>query len=146
MSLFYEALNSRIPGDFRATMNSLVSLAVRAIFIVSGPALGYTLDSLGMRATLLGLAALFTPLLGLVLVPLVLEFMRLNPKLQIELNFEDRYLDLVEQGIDVAIRMGRLADSTRGSRSSRSARSSRACCSWSAGTWGTSCCSSCSPP
>lgn len=76
MSLFYEALNSRVPGDFRATVNSLVSLAVRAIFIVSGPALGYALDSLGMQATLLGLAALFTPLLALVLVPLVLRIRR----------------------------------------------------------------------
>ncbi len=51
-----------------------------------------------------------------VLVPLVMQFMRLNPKLQIELSFEDRYVDLIEQGIDVAIRMGRLADSTLGAR------------------------------
>lgn len=51
-----------------------------------------------------------------VLVPLVLRFMQLNPKLQIELSFEDRYVDLVEQGIDIAIRMGRLADSTHGAR------------------------------
>lgn len=51
-----------------------------------------------------------------VLVPLVMRFMKLNPKLQIELSFEDRYVDLVEQGIDVAIRMGRLADSTLGAR------------------------------
>jgi DNA-binding transcriptional LysR family regulator len=49
-----------------------------------------------------------------VLVPLVMRFMKDHPKLQIELNFEDRYIDLVEQGIDVAIRMGRLADSTLG--------------------------------
>jgi DNA-binding transcriptional LysR family regulator len=51
-----------------------------------------------------------------VLVPLVMRFMKLNPKLQIELTFEDRYVDLVAQGIDMAIRMGRLADSTLGAR------------------------------
>jgi len=51
-----------------------------------------------------------------VLVPLVLRFMEIHPKLQIELNFEDRYVNLVEQGIDVAIRMGPLADSTLGAR------------------------------
>jgi DNA-binding transcriptional LysR family regulator len=51
-----------------------------------------------------------------VLVPLVMRFMQLHPKLQIELNFEDRYVNLVEQGIDVAIRMGPLADSTLGAR------------------------------
>jgi DNA-binding transcriptional LysR family regulator len=51
-----------------------------------------------------------------VLVPLVMRFMKQHPRLQIELSFEDRYVDLVEQGIDVAIRMGRLADSTLGAR------------------------------
>lgn len=51
-----------------------------------------------------------------VLAPLVMRFMRLNPKLQIDLTFEDRYVNLVEQGVDVAIRMGRLADSTLGAR------------------------------
>lgn len=51
-----------------------------------------------------------------VLVPLVMRFMQINPQLKIELNFEDRYENLIEQGIDVAIRMGRLADSTLGVR------------------------------
>ena len=51
-----------------------------------------------------------------VLAPMVMRFMQRNPRLQIELNFEDRYVSLVEQGIDVAIRMGRLADSTLGAR------------------------------
>ncbi len=51
-----------------------------------------------------------------VLVPMVMRFMRLNPMLQIDLSFDDRYVNLVEQGIDVAIRMGRLADSTLGAR------------------------------
>jgi DNA-binding transcriptional LysR family regulator len=51
-----------------------------------------------------------------VLVPLAMAFMKSNPKLHVELSFEDRYVDLVAQGIDVAIRMGRLADSTLGAR------------------------------
>jgi len=49
-----------------------------------------------------------------VMAPLVMEFMRMNPDLQIELNCEDRYVNLVEQGVDVAIRLGKLADSTLG--------------------------------
>lgn len=49
-----------------------------------------------------------------VLAPIVMEFMRMNPRLQIDLNCDDRYVDLVEQGVDVAIRMGRLADSSLG--------------------------------
>ena len=51
-----------------------------------------------------------------VLVPLALEFMRQHPQLQVDLSFEDRYTDLVAQGIDVAVRMGKLADSSLGAR------------------------------
>ena len=51
-----------------------------------------------------------------VLVPLVMRFMQMHPKLQIELNFEDRVVSLVEHGIDVAIRMGPLVDSSLGAR------------------------------
>jgi DNA-binding transcriptional LysR family regulator len=51
-----------------------------------------------------------------VLVPLVLEFMAAHPELQVDLSFEDRYTDLVGQGIDVAVRMGKLADSGLGAR------------------------------
>jgi DNA-binding transcriptional LysR family regulator len=51
-----------------------------------------------------------------VLTSLVMRFMAMNPKLQVDLSFEDRYTNLVEQGIDVAVRMGRLADSSLGAR------------------------------
>lgn len=51
-----------------------------------------------------------------VLVPLALDFMGQHPQLQVDLSFEDRYTDLVAQGIDVAIRMGKLADSSLGAR------------------------------
>lgn len=51
-----------------------------------------------------------------VLAPLVMQFMQLNPQLQVDLGCDDRYVNLVEQGIDVAIRMGRLSDSSLGSR------------------------------
>lgn len=51
-----------------------------------------------------------------VLAPMVMRFMRANPALQVDLSFEDRYVNLVEQGMDLAIRMGRLADSTLGAR------------------------------
>jgi len=51
-----------------------------------------------------------------VMVPLVLRYMRLHPRVVVDLSFDDRYVDLVEQGVDVALRMGRLADSTLGAR------------------------------
>ncbi len=51
-----------------------------------------------------------------VLAPLLMRFMQANPELHVDLAVDDRYVDLVEQGIDVALRMGRLADSTLGAR------------------------------
>jgi DNA-binding transcriptional LysR family regulator len=51
-----------------------------------------------------------------VVVPLALEFMRQHPQLQVDLSFEDRYTDLVAQGMDVALRLGKLADSSLGAR------------------------------
>jgi len=51
-----------------------------------------------------------------VVVPLALEFMKTHPQLQVDLSFEDRYTDLVAQGIDVAVRLGKLADSSLGAR------------------------------
>ncbi len=51
-----------------------------------------------------------------VLVPQVLRFMQQHPGLHIDLSFDDRYINLVEQGIDLALRMGRLPDSQLGSR------------------------------
>jgi DNA-binding transcriptional LysR family regulator len=51
-----------------------------------------------------------------VVVPLALEFMRQHPQLLVDLSFEDRYTDLVAQGVDVALRLGKLADSSLGAR------------------------------
>ena len=51
-----------------------------------------------------------------VLAPLVLRFLQANPKVQIDLLFDDHIVDMVAQGIDVAIRMGRLVDSSLGAR------------------------------
>ena len=49
-----------------------------------------------------------------VVLPLVLRYMAEHPGLQVDLGFEDRYVNLVEEGVDLAIRMGRLADSSLG--------------------------------
>jgi DNA-binding transcriptional LysR family regulator len=51
-----------------------------------------------------------------IVTPLALAFMRAHPEVTIDLSFDDRYVNLVEQGVDVALRMGRLADSSLGAR------------------------------
>lgn len=46
------------------------------------------------------------------LAPILPDFMAPHPELEVELNLNDRYADLVEDGYDVAIRIGRLKDSS----------------------------------
>ena len=51
-----------------------------------------------------------------VLAPMLIQFIREHPQMQIDLSCEDRHVNLLEQGVDVAVRMGRLADSALGYR------------------------------
>ena len=45
------------------------------------------------------------------LSPIVIEFQRLHPELIIELVLDDRFADLIAEGVDVAIRFGELKSS-----------------------------------
>lgn len=51
-----------------------------------------------------------------VVTPLILQFMRAHPGIEIDLRCDDAYIDLVAQGIDVSVRLGRLADSSLAAR------------------------------
>jgi DNA-binding transcriptional LysR family regulator len=42
--------------------------------------------------------------------PLLAEFMRSHPQLRIEASYDDTYVDLVETKVDLAVRVGKLAD------------------------------------
>jgi DNA-binding transcriptional LysR family regulator len=44
------------------------------------------------------------------MTPLMLEFQRRHPALSVHLSLDDRFIDLVAEGVDVAVRLGRLAD------------------------------------
>lgn len=46
------------------------------------------------------------------LMPLVKSFLAAHPKVKIDLRLSDGFIDLVEEGIDVAVRIGELADSS----------------------------------
>jgi DNA-binding transcriptional LysR family regulator len=52
------------------------------------------------------------PLAQLHLIPLITEFTRMHPQLELSLHVEDRITDLVADQIDVAIRIAHLEDST----------------------------------
>lgn len=51
-----------------------------------------------------------------VVTPLALRFMREHPEISLDMSFDDRCVDLVAHGIDVALRLGPLADSSLGAR------------------------------
>ena len=50
--VLYNALNKRITATFRATVNSLVSFGTRGLFIITGPILGYWIDTAGVKICL----------------------------------------------------------------------------------------------
>jgi DNA-binding transcriptional LysR family regulator len=50
-------------------------------------------------------------------VPVVTEFMAQHPELEVELLFDDAYIDLVQERIDIALRVGQRGDQSFVSRS-----------------------------
>lgn len=47
-----------------------------------------------------------------VLMPLLAGLLRRHPSLQLDVRLNDNYVDLVKEGVDLAVRVGALADST----------------------------------
>ena len=68
----------------------------------------------GERSALTGpvRVAASPPMGRLVLSRLVARFRELHPAVDLQFRLGDGYVDLVEQGVDVAVRMGELGDST----------------------------------
>lgn len=71
-----EALNQRVPSEFRATANSLASFTFRGAFAITGPIVGFVFDWWGMTTTLLMLAALSLLIFFGTLLPLILALNR----------------------------------------------------------------------
>lgn len=70
-----------------------------------------------MQAEPRGLLRITTPLNYDFVGAIVAEYLIMYPQVQVELACTDRMVDLVEEGIDIGIRAGRLADSTLIARS-----------------------------
>src|SRR6202012_934576 len=65
-----------------------------------------------------------TTLARLMIVPRLPEFLSRHPSLDIDVILDDRVIDLVSEGIDIALRLGTLADSTAIARKIASGRRS----------------------
>lgn len=59
---------------------------------------------------------------ALCLAPVIGDFLRAEPEVEVELTLDDRYVDLVEEGFDVVLRLGRLKDSSLHARALAPAR------------------------
>lgn len=64
-----------------------------------------------------GLLRISTPTVGYrFLLPILPEFTALYPEIELDLDFDDRMVDVIEEGFDAVIRSGNLRDSQLGSR------------------------------
>jgi MFS family permease len=77
--LFLEALNQRISSAFRATVNSMANLGIRASFCLLGPLVGYGIDRAGLPFVLSALGVLFSIAFVVLLVPLIVRAPSLSP-------------------------------------------------------------------
>ncbi|CAD5260753.1 Transcriptional regulator [Bosea sp. 62] len=71
------------------------------------------MEASNQRAEPVGLLRISAPVLfaPVHVVPALAEFLERYPKIEVELSLSDRFLDLVENGIDLAVRIGDLPDS-----------------------------------
>ncbi|SIT46418.1 Transcriptional regulator, LysR family [Paraburkholderia ribeironis] len=101
----------------RTTRRLGVTEAGRAFYDASVKILRATEDALnalsGETAPVRGMLRVSSPIDygALVVAPALVELRRTHPQLDVELLCSDQYVDLIAEGIDVAIRLGRLADS-----------------------------------
>jgi DNA-binding transcriptional LysR family regulator len=51
------------------------------------------------------------PLVGMLLMPAINEFIESFPQIELDLDFTDRMVDVIEEGFDVVIRTGEVSDS-----------------------------------
>ena len=68
-----DALNKRVPSSFRSTANSMTSFLFRAIYIVTGPIVGFLIDWVGMDVTLGILGVVSLVLFATLMLPLLVQ-------------------------------------------------------------------------
>ncbi len=69
--ILVNALNRRVPSEFRATANSFTSFLFRLSFIVTGPLLGYTAELYGLTTALNALGMCYVAIFAVVMMPLI---------------------------------------------------------------------------
>jgi DNA-binding transcriptional LysR family regulator len=58
-----------------------------------------------------GMLRVSLPLVGALMMPAVCAFMRAYPEIELDLDFSDRIVDIIDEGFDVVLRAGEVQDS-----------------------------------
>lgn len=66
-----DALNSRISGELRATVNSMVGLGMRFVFIIGGPLLGWLIDNKGYEVAFGSFGSFYLLIFIFLLLPIL---------------------------------------------------------------------------
>lgn len=69
--ILVNALNRRVPSEFRATANSFTSFLFRLAFIITGPLVGYLAETRGLEDTLVVLGVASILLFVVIMLPLL---------------------------------------------------------------------------
>ncbi|WP_048646938.1 LysR family transcriptional regulator [Nitratireductor soli] len=56
------------------------------------------------------------PIVSMLMMPAILQFMALYPDIELDLDFSDHLVDVIEEGFDIVVRAGHVADSRLMSR------------------------------
>lgn len=71
-----DALNARLPGELRATANSVLALGMRLLFVFAGPLLGAAIDRVGVARALGGTGVVFAAVALVAGLPLLAAWRR----------------------------------------------------------------------
>ncbi|MFM1897147.1 MAG: hypothetical protein RLZZ385_2221 [Pseudomonadota bacterium] len=81
--ILVNALNRRVPSEYRATANSLTSFVFRLSFIATGPLVGYVADSQGLTTVFNLLAVICVMIFALVMWPLIQSVKALQQRVSV---------------------------------------------------------------
>ena len=71
--IFREWINKQFDSQFRATVNSVVSLGVRGVFFFVGPLIGFVIDRYSLQIALYGLSIFYLASFFIILRPLLVN-------------------------------------------------------------------------
>ncbi len=69
------------------------------------------LELMQTRGTPSGRLRVSLPLVGMLMMPTITAFMRVWPDIEMDLDFTDRLVDIIEEGFDAVVRTGDISDS-----------------------------------